>query len=84
MSLDEAAEELRSLSEGFNHFELGVSHFVSREEAPGVEFLLVGVNPDNEEAVEVFELWRDDWEEHIEATHTEEATDQNIVIHEFQ
>lgn len=65
MEIAEAATELKNEAEDFPQTELGVMHFVPRDGTEGDEFLLIGLNESNAEAVEVFTEWKQNWLDEI-------------------
>lgn len=82
--LNKAADDMRDLSEELGIFELGVFH-MQQKNNDNNEFLLVGVNESNEEAVKIFEKWESRWREDIRRESTEIMDEiQNVAVHEYR
>lgn len=89
MTIEDAGDDLqdRSASLGMNLSVMKMAEDSDDEEEVTVDFLLVGVNIKNDDAVEQFNEWKSDWEDELTHEGEDELTvpddSAEMHIHEF-
>jgi hypothetical protein len=84
VDLSDIADDFRERSSDFDIFDLQVFHVQDKQNEDD-EFILIGLNESNSDAVKVFEDWENQWRNNIARESTELFDEtKNIVIHEYR
>lgn len=82
--ISSAADDMRERSDQMSIMELGVFHMKQRDNEDN-EFILIGIDESNEEAVEIFEEWESEWRGDIRRESTDTMDDvPTVVVHEYR